>query len=65
VGEQLVPIVASQGDVEEILVVAELTKRRANVLLEIVPAEAELLRPHLGGVGGHRVHYRYLVPVVN
>ena len=43
VGQQLIPIIAGQRNVEEVLVVAQLAKCAADVRLEVVPPEAELL----------------------
>ena len=43
VGLQLVAVLAGQRHVKEVLVVAQLAKCAANVRLEIVPPEAELL----------------------
>ncbi len=48
-GLQLLFILAGQGHVKEVLVFAQLAKGDADVALEVVPAQAELLGPH-GGV---------------
>ena len=48
VGLQLLLVITGQGHVKEVLVLAQLAEGHADVALEVVPPEAELLRPHLG-----------------
>ena len=41
-------IITGEGDIEEVLLLAEFSESDADVGLEVVPPQAELLRGHLG-----------------
>jgi len=41
-------IITGESDIKEVLLLAEFSERDADVGLEVVPPQAELLRGHLG-----------------